>query len=263
MYENALFLMLIAWALVFVLMSLLWLVGRVLGNYAIVDLGWGLCISSAAIVYFILGTGDPIHKTVFAFMATVWGWRLSYFILTTRILTGHEDRRYTAFRKEYGDRVHRKFFTNVFQFQGLLGTVLSLPFVFPALNPSGTIHPLEILGLSLFAVGIVGESVADFQLSEFKRMPENLQKVCDTGLWKYSRHPNYFFEWVIWVSFGLVSLASPWGWIGLVSPIVMFVLLTQVTGIPLNEQGQLELKGEAYLEYSRKTSAFVPWFPKE
>ncbi|EPG72448.1 PF06966 family protein [Leptospira fainei serovar Hurstbridge str. BUT 6] len=263
MYENALFLIFTAWAVVFALMSVLWLLGKIFHNYSIVDMGWGLCISTAAIIYFILGDGYPVRKAIFAFMATVWGWRLSYFILVTRVLTGHEDPRYTAFRTEYGEKVDRKFFTNVFQFQGILGIALSLPFIFPALNASMIIHPLEIFGLVFFAVSVLGESIADSQLADFKLDPLNRGKVCDAGLWKFSRHPNYFFEWLVWVSFGLVSLASPWGWIGLLSPIVMFLLLTQVTGIPLNEEGQLKSKGDAYREYQEKTSSFFPWFPKK
>ncbi|EQA36013.1 PF06966 family protein [Leptospira inadai serovar Lyme str. 10] len=263
MYENALFLIFTAWAVVFALMSFLWLIGKVIRNYSIVDMGWGLCISTAAIIYFVLGDGYPVRKAIFAFMATVWGWRLSYFILVTRVLTGHEDPRYSAFRTEYGEKVDRKFFTNVFQFQGALGTALSLPFIFPALNASTAIHPLEIFGLVFFAISVLGESISDSQLADFKLNPLNRGKVCDVGLWRYSRHPNYFFEWSVWVSFGLVSLASPWGWIGLLSPIVMFLLLTQITGIPLNEEGQLKSKGQAYREYRERTSSFFPWFPKK
>lgn len=263
MYEKALSMVFTAWVVVFFLMSVLWLIGKLIRNYAIVDLGWGLCISTVAIIYFLLGDAFSVRKAIFAFMATVWGWRLSYFIFTTRVLSGHEDARYAAFRKDYGDQVDRKFFTNVFQFQGILGTLLSLPFLFPAMNSSIVISPLEIVGLLVFVIGVIGESVADFQLAEFKTDPKNRGKVCDTGLWKYSRHPNYFFEWVIWISFGLVSLASPWGWIGLLSPAVMYILLTQITGIPLNELGQLKSKGVLYEEYKTRTSAFFPWFPKK
>ncbi|EPG65866.1 DUF1295 domain-containing protein [Leptospira wolffii] len=262
MYEKALSMILTAWVVVFFLMSLLWLIGKFIRNYAIVDLGWGLCISTVAIVYFLLGDAFSTRKAIFAFMATVWGWRLSYFIFTTRVLSGHEDPRYAAFRKDYGNQVDRKFFTNVFQFQGILGTALSLPFLFPALNPTVETHPLEVIGLAVFAIGILGESAADFQLAEFKSEKSNEGKVCDTGLWRYSRHPNYFFEWVIWISFGLVSLASPWGWLGLLSPLTMYLLLTKITGIPLNEAGQLKSKGRLYEEYRSKTSAFFPWFPK-
>ncbi|TGK01780.1 DUF1295 domain-containing protein [Leptospira langatensis] len=263
MYEKALSLMFTAWVVVFFLMSLLWLIGKIIHNYAIVDVGWGLCISTIAIVYFLLGDAYSVRKAIFAFMATVWGWRLSYFIFTTRVLSGHEDARYAAFRKDYGDKVDIKFFTNVFQFQGVLGVLLSLPFLFPALNPSVVTEPLEIVGLILFTLGLLGESVADFQLAEFKADPTNQGKVCDEGLWKYSRHPNYFFEWIIWISFGLVSLASPWGWIGLISPFIMYILLTKITGVPLNEVGQLRSKGRLYEEYKSKTSSFFPWFPKK
>ncbi|PJZ70794.1 hypothetical protein CH373_07735 [Leptospira perolatii] len=258
MYEKALFLLFVAYVVVFSLMTILWLIGKLIHNYSIVDVGWGLSISTAVIIYFILGDGFSVRKGVFAFMACLWGWRLSYFIFTTRVLTGHEDSRYAAFRNEYGEKVDRKFFTNVFQFQGALAVILSVPFLFPALNPDVNFLTLEIISLAIFFVGLLGESVADFQLAEFKLDGDNKGKVCDIGWWRYSRHPNYFFEWVIWISFGIFSLASPWGWIGLLSPLLMLILLTKISGIPLNELGQLKSKGKAYEEYRRRTSSFVP-----
>lgn len=261
-FLQILTLMSAAWGFVFILMTVLWWIGKKAKNYSIVDVGWGLCISTAAIVYYSLGDGFPLRAAQITAIVAFWGWRLSYFILVTRVFKGHEDARYTAFRADYGDKVDRKFFTNIFQFQGILAVLLSLPFVFPNLNDNPNTNDFEVAGLILFTLSVIGESWADFQLNEFKKNPDNRGKVCNTGLWKYSRHPNYFFEWLIWVAFGIFSLGSPYGWIGLLSPIVMFVLLTKLTGVPLNEVGQLKTKGDAYREYIARTNAFFPWFPK-
>ncbi|RHX84012.1 DUF1295 domain-containing protein [Leptospira stimsonii] len=262
MFLQIITLMLSAWAVVIVLMTVLWWFGKRANNYAIVDVGWGLCISTAAIVYYWLGDGFPLRTAQITAIVAFWGWRLSLFILITRVVSGHEDPRYTAFRAEYGDQVDRKFFTNIFQFQGILAVLLSIPFVFPNINDNPNTNSFEIFGIVFFIISVLGEAWADFQLNEFKKNSENKGKVCDVGLWRYSRHPNYFFEWLIWISFALFALGSPYGWIGLISPIVMYILLTKVTGVPLNEVGQLKSKGELYQEYIRKTSAFFPWFPK-
>ncbi|TGK32592.1 DUF1295 domain-containing protein [Leptospira gomenensis] len=263
MLLRTIFFMVSAWAVVSVLMTILWWIGKRSGNYSIVDVGWGLCISAAAVVYYNLSDGYPLRSAWITALVAIWGWRLSLFILVTRAFSGHEDPRYTAFRAEYGDQVDRKFFVNVFQLQGILAVLLSLPFVFPNLNDNPNDNPFETAGILLFVLSLLGESIADFQLNEFRKKTENKGKVCDVGLWRYSRHPNYFFEWLIWVAFGIYSLGSPYGWLGLLSPIAMFVLLTKVTGIPLNEVGQLKSKGELYREYARKTNAFFPWFPKK
>ncbi len=114
----------------------------------------------------------------------------------------------------------------------------------------------------LFIVAFLGEIVADAQLAAFKRNPACAGKVCNAGLWRYSRHPNYFFEWLIWVAFFLYALGSPHGWAGFISPLLMLIFLTKVTGIPPAEAQSLKSRGDAYREYQRRTSAFVPWLPR-
>jgi steroid 5-alpha reductase family enzyme len=108
----------------------------------------------------------------------------------------------------------------------------------------------------------LGETVADAQLAAFKKALENKGKVCDTGLWGYSRHPNYFFEWLMWVSYFLFALASPYWYLAIISPVIILYLLLKVTGIPATEQQSIRSKGEAFKIYQRKTSVFIPWFKK-
>jgi steroid 5-alpha reductase family enzyme len=118
------------------------------------------------------------------------------------------------------------------------------------------------LGFSVWLVAILGESLADRQLAAFKADPSNRGKVCSAGLWKFSRHPNYFFEWLVWVALFLFALPAPWGWTTIFAPALMLFFLLRVTGIPYTEQQSLRSRGEAYRSYQRTTSAFVPWFPK-
>ena len=117
-------------------------------------------------------------------------------------------------------------------------------------------------GAVLWLLAVSGEALADAQLAAFQRDPANRGQVCDTGLWRTSRHPNYFFEWLTWVAYALFALASPWGWLGLIGPACILWLLLRVTGLPTTEAQSLRSRGDAYRRYQARTSAFVPWFPK-
>ena len=121
---------------------------------------------------------------------------------------------------------------------------------------------MEITGLALAILSLGGEALADWQLKQFKADPANRGKVCQAGLWRYSRHPNYFFESLIWWAFFLVALGSLHGWVTILCPLLMLYFLWKVTGIPLTEEHAVRSKGDAYREYQRTTSAFVPWFRK-
>jgi steroid 5-alpha reductase family enzyme len=172
-----------------------------------------------------------------------------------------EDPRYAALRKQFPKRTWLMFF-GFFQLQGLLIGLLSLPIAFACANPSPGIGFFEIAGVLLWLVAIGGESIADMQLALFKAQPASKGRVCDFGLWKYSRHPNYFFEWVVWIAYFVFALGSPWAWVGLASPLLMLFFLTRMTGIPPAEARALASRGDAYRDYQRRTSAFIPWFPK-
>ncbi|HET8799305.1 MAG TPA: DUF1295 domain-containing protein, partial [Thermoanaerobaculia bacterium] len=149
-----------------------------------------------------------------------------------------------------------------FWFQGLTNVLLSVPVLLIARNPEPRIHPLEIAGAALFVLSVIGESIADAQLRRFRADPANRGKVLQSGLWRSSRHPNYFFEWLVWVAWLVIALASPYGWIAAYCPLLMLWFLYKVTGIPATEEQSLKSKGEAYREYQRTTSAFIPWWPK-
>jgi steroid 5-alpha reductase family enzyme len=248
-------------ALVILMMFVLWLIHLGIGNASIVDPGWALGLPLLAVTYAVLGSGYVWRRWLLAGMAAVWGLRLGSHLLR-RIVGKPEEGRYQELRRQWKNHLALKFFL-FFEFQALLDLLLSLPFLLAALNPEHALLPLEFAGTAVWLVALAGEAVADAQLAAFKRDPSSHGQVCQRGLWNYSRHPNYFFEWLIWVAWALFALASPYGWIAIVCPLLMFYFLFRVTGIPATEAQALRSKGEAYRRYQQTTSAFVPWFRRQ
>jgi len=247
--------------LVSLLMLVLWLLHFPIHNAAIVDAGWAGGLALLALLYAWEGDGWLPRRTLIAGMGFIWGMRLAGYLLV-RIIGRPEEGRYVNLRKKWKTNLGFKFFI-FFEFQAVLCVVLSLPFLFPVVNAREGFSRIENAGLILWLAAIAGETIADRQLAVFKSDPASKGKACRRGLWRYSRHPNYFFEWLIWLSFGLVSIASPHGWLGLLPPALILYFLVRVTGIPPTEAQALRSKGDDYREYQRTTSAFVPWPPKK
>ncbi len=244
------------------LFALLYFVCRWLDNYGFVDVAWSYAFAGVAGLYAWLGAGWAPRRLVIASLAGVWSVRLGTHLL--RRVAGHhpvEDSRYVQMRRDWSANFHAKMF-GFFQLQAATTVLLSLPFLLPVLNPDPAFHAFELAGIALWGAALIGESVADAQLSAFKRNSAHRGKVCDAGLWRYSRHPNYFFEWLVWVAFFVFALASPWGWVAVIAPASILFLLLRVSGIPLNEEAAVRSKGDAYRRYQQTTRAFVPWFPK-
>ncbi len=168
-----------------------------------------------------------------------------------------EDRRYAKIRADWKTNQHVKFFF-FFQFQAFLDVVLSVVWVPSMLNPTPALHALEIIALVLWVIGFAGESLADAQLKQFKADEANKGKTCQMGLWHYSRHPNYFFEWLMWAAYAVFALASPMGWVAWVAPVLMYYFLMHVSGVPLAEAQSLKNRGEEYRRYQATTSMFIP-----
>jgi len=184
------------------------------------------------------------------------------FLLFTRVAGHVEEGRYVQLRQQWKTYLVVRFLF-FFEFQALLDLVLSLPFLLACLDTSAPLGLLEKLGAAIWLIGMTGEATADAQLEAFKKNPGNKGKTCRAGLWKYSRHPNYFFEWTIWVGYAVFALASPWGCVGLLSPALILYFLLGLTGIPATEAQALRSRGDEYRSYQRVTSAFIPWFPKK
>jgi len=242
------------------LMLLLWLIHLSLRNASIVDPGWAGGLVLLAAIDATMGGGYRVRALWIAAMAALWGLRLALYLLS-RVLGHPEEGRYVQLRREWGGNLPLKFLL-FFQFQALLCVLLSLPFLLVSINRNPHLSMLEFVASGLWLVAWIGESAADFQLQRFKSNPANRGTICRVGPWKYSRHPNYFFEWLIWAAFALFALASPFGYLALIAPMLMLYFLFRVTGIPATEEQAIRSKGEAYRQYQQTTSAFVPWFPR-
>ncbi|MEQ2007894.1 MAG: DUF1295 domain-containing protein [Limisphaerales bacterium] len=272
MLSAALTMLGFALAFVVIEMTITWLIARWLRNNGIVDIVWSAGFAPLAFILFMFGIEDldfqalPRQQAI-TIMVFFWSLRLGlHLLIRVRAHHLHEDVRYAKLRQEWGEATNRKMF-GFFQLQGALQIVLSLPLVVVHLDSQrvATGYGFGItgcLGVTLWLIGLLGESLADRQLARFRADPANKGKVCQAGLWNYSRHPNYFFEWLVWVGYAVFALGSPWGWLGLIAPALMLHFLLNVTGIPMTEELSLKSKGDAYRDYQRTTSAFVPWFKK-
>ena len=241
----------------------LYLVARRIDNYGIVDIAWSYAFGALAAFYALAAAGWPVRRALLAAMAVLWSARLGTH-LAIRVIGHHpvEDGRYRQLRKDWAANFTVKM-AGFFQLQAASVVLLGAAFLVACLNPAPALPPLELAGAALWLIAISGEALADAQLAAFKRDAANQGRVCDAGLWRYSRHPNYFFEWLIWAAYFVFALASPWGWVAIVGPACILYLLLRVTGIPMTEEQSLRSRGDAYRRYQQTTSAFVPWFPKK
>ena len=249
--------------LTMLVMILCWIIYRFQRNGGIVDIGWVASFLLTVWACLFLGHGDLFKRLVLTTMVTLWGVRLGQHLIHRYSHSSEEEPRYRVLREKWGGDPDNMLFLMLFVFQGLLVIVLSTPFFIVALNAQSSWSWWEGAGIALWAIGVYGEMVADRQLTAFIRQPENQQKVCDVGLWHYSRHPNYFFEILIWIGFYFFALPNPTGSFAIISPILLGYLILYVSGIPMAEEQSLKSKGEAYKAYQNKTSPLVPWFPKE
>lgn len=251
----------IGWVVAATVMTALWLLQRRTGNAGVVDAGWAAVTGALAVIHGLLGDGEPARRLLLAGLGVAWGGRLAWHLWRDRVRGKPEEGRYVTLRRRWSPHADRAFFL-FYQAQGLAAVVLSLPFALAAQAGAGFPARTDVAAMLLVALGIAGETVADRQLLAFKRDPANRGRTCRAGLWRYSRHPNYFFEWILWCGFGLLGLASPWGWCGLAAPLLMLVTIVFVTGIPPTEAQALATRGDDYRAYRRLTSAFVPWPPR-
>lgn len=252
---------LLGWALAATVMLALWLWHLRLHNAGVVDVGWAASLALLGLLGAALGEGWGPRRWLIGGMVAIWGGRLAVYLLRDRVLGRPEDARYTSLRARGSPAAALRFFP-FFQAQALVAVLLSAPVLIAAFNPDPRFAALEIAAVGLWIVALAGESIADRQLERFKARPGSRGVTCREGLWRYSRHPNYFFEWLVWVAYALYALASPFGVLALGCPALMLYLLFRVTGIPATEEQALRSRGEDYRRYQETTSAFVPWFPR-
>lgn len=240
--------------------GLAWWRQQRLRNAGVVDVVWSLGVAGAAVFSALTGGGGFVPRLLLGVLGAAWGLRLAWH-LWRRTRGESEDGRYAELRLRWGNAPLKWF--GLFQFQALLIVLFALPFLAVAASPADGFHFAHWVAIFVWGLGVTGESVADTQLQRFRARGENNGKTCRQGLWRYSRHPNYFFEWLHWFTYVLLAWGSPLWWLACTGPLVMFIFLRWLSGIPWTEAQSLRSRGADYAHYQRTTPMLFPWFPKE
>lgn len=244
-------------------MSLVFLVARIIRRYDLVDAAWGSSFVIIALTSFALQPGDKMEfdlQSLVTALVIVWGGRLSWHIIQRIRHTQTEDPRYVELRKTWRGNVALNVYTRIYLLQALLALLICIPVIHINLFADNGITPLAWAGVLVWVVGFWFETIGDAQLRSFIRKPENKGKLMDRGLWRYSRHPNYFGELTQWWGILLMCLTTPFGWVGIVGPVLISYLILFVSGIPLNEK---RFEGRpGWAAYKARTSALIPLPPR-
>jgi len=242
----------------FAFATLAYLCARKLKLMAIVDTLWTSGIGISAILYHSMADLDSVRSWIVLLVVVIWSFRLSFHLFKDRVFAGKEDPRYKALAEHWGRTAPLKFYA-LFLAQIVFIALFLLPVTAAMSNEAVGLGWADVLALSIAVIAMVGEAVADRQLSAFRAKPENKGGVCKRGLWRYSRHPNYFFEWLHWFAYVAFAAAAPLAWLG---PVAMFIFLRFLTGVPYAERSSLKSRGDAYRDYQSSTNAFFPWIPQ-
>lgn len=244
---------------VFLFMTAVFVYASVKKDNSVVDIAWGLGFICIALLTLILEKGIVWRQMLVTALVFIWGTRLAVHISLRKKGKG-EDWRYAKWRREWGRRFLLRSFFQIFMLQGLFLLIIVYPVILVNHSPGRGFTFLDILGTSVWIFGFFFEAVGDYQLARFKKNPKNKGKILTDGLWKFTRHPNYFGEAMMWWGVFLIVLSVPYGWTAAFSPLFITVLLLRVSGVTM-----LEKKYEHdmnFAAYARKTSPFLPWFPK-
>lgn len=240
-------------------MLVAWLTQQRTKNAGIVDVFWAFGMAFAGGFYAVIGTAPNWMRITLAVLVVTWFLRLGIHIVRRMGRDGSEDGRYLAMRNRLGRNSGLGFFA-FFQLQAGFIVLLSLPFLVLANTPQPE-PAMVAAGVLVAIIAYLGESTADRQLLDFRSDLANRGLTCRQGLWRYSRHPNYFFEWLHWFSYPLMGAGGPYGHLLWLAPLVILVFLVFFTGIPFAEQQAIRTRGEDYRMYQKQTSAFIPWPP--
>jgi len=244
------------------MMFVCWLIYLKIKNPGIVDIFWSLTICAGGLFYFFNLDEVTGKHLVYLVLLLCWALRLSGYLFITRILPSHKDPRYQEISKGWKKGTTRGFFIN-YMFQGFLAFLLSLPFYFLFSQNNSDWGLVHWFGLALIVTGVINEALCDRSLSLYKKTRNSENPVCRNGWWRYSRHPHYFFDQMVWVGFFVSSLDIPWGWVSFLSPFTLILIMYLITA-PLTEKISIRSKGEHYLRYQQETPMifpdFVRWF---
>lgn len=244
-----------------VLLVVVWLIQLFTRNAGLVDVVWSVSVGLIALEYALAGSAPIAARLLMAVLALSWSCRLAGY-LAARMKGQPEDSRYAAARQSWGAKADI-YMLGFFLLQAAIAAVLSIPFLVIAYMGASPSLATGLLAVIVWFISVVGEGTADAQLKAFKARPENKGKVCRDGLWYYSRHPNYFFESLHWVSYVVLAIGASWWWATLIGPVLMAVLLLKISGIPTVEGRDASAKREGHDAYVRTTNAFIPWPPRD
>lgn len=248
---------LVAAIIIFAYMALFYIIALLLKNNSVVDIGWGLGFITLISILHIFFPVLYIRKILITFLIVLWGFRLAAFVFA-RNIGKTEDSNYARFCEKWGKRFFLFLFFKVFILYGLIMLIMAYPIILVFNSDPSVLTIYDIIGVMLFIFGFLFESISDYQLAKFKSKPENNGKLMINGLWKYSRHPNYFGEVVLWWGLFFIALSSNYGWTGIISPLLITIILTCIYGIPSLEK---KFKGrEDWEAYKAKTPKFFPSF---
>jgi steroid 5-alpha reductase family enzyme len=240
-------------------MTLWFLVSLIKKRNDVADVAWGLGFVVLAWTSFLLSGRSGMRGVLACILVSIWGFRLAWHI-QARHRGKVEDFRYMAWRREWGSWFYVRSYAQVYLLQGALLFVVALPVLIINRGPGETFGFLDGVGVFVWLFGFVFESVGDAQLARFAQDPRNRGKILQSGLWRYSRHPNYFGEVAQWWGIWLLAAGTPGGWLSIVGPLTITLLILKVSGIPMLEKKMAA--NPDFAEYKRRTSAFIPWVPK-
>lgn len=245
-------------------MAVAWVIQQKTGKSGWVDVSWSINVGTVAALAAVWPLAwDRLNwrQMTVAALAAAWGMRLGLH-LAARTRSGGDDPRYHKLAQDWGGDARRRMFWFL-QSQAAVGAVLAFSIVIAASHPDPAIRVQDAIGLAILVIALLGEAMADRQLRAFKADPGNRLRVCDDGLWRWSRHPNYFFEWLVWVALPVIAIdlrgAFPAGWLTLAAPACMYWVLVHVSGIPPLEEHMLRTRGAAFRDYQWRTRVFFPW----
>jgi steroid 5-alpha reductase family enzyme len=253
------------WTFLLVLgsMSLMFVVSQVLRRTDLVDMAWGLSFIVAAIGSFLLNdyalTIGFNVQTLTTLLVIIWGGRLAY-IIFLRLKSRPEDKRYIELRKKWKGSVGLNTFLRIYVLQAVLATIISIGVIHINLSLPTTFSQFSVIGVLIWLIGFFFEAVGDYQLKQFLKDPTNKGKIMARGLWRYTRHPNYFGEATMWWGIFVIALGTPYGWVAVITPVTITYLLLFVSGVPLTEKS---FEGKPGWDiYKRRVSKFFPMLPQ-
>ena len=253
-------LFLLAGLILFCFMTLVFLLALRLEDNSIVDVAYGLGFVLVGWSIFVAYGSAEARQLLLLTLVTLWGLRLAAHIGNRKLKEKGEDPRYAQWRESWGKTFVWRSFLQIFMLQGAVIYLVSLPLLLVMRNAGGPLGWLDLSGVLIWLFGFAYEAIGDWQLKQFKGNPENRGRIMRYGLWRTTRHPNYFGEASLWWGIFLIALGAPFGWLAIISPLLIDFLLLKVSGIPMLEERYAD--NPEFQEYKKHTNALFPWFPK-